>query len=290
MKFKNVLQPPTQGSEDGMYYVKKGDKFEPVMVSEGVPYGQNKVIAEYVHSGNLEVRVESADFETNTFYSPNHGLVDGDKIYVRAIFTPSFGTSTITDIYNTVPIINPTANNATTAQVLSKDTFKVMAGGVELQINPIANFEAYIFERTEINSFVFENLGNLQFAELSVIGPCFTDHHSWYLLVNEFGFIRGLRIIDGERLWTNSLDSALGQGIGSNTQALDMNIIYKVWTKDRPFWSRERNYIGFDRSSNLVSNYENLKYQSLGAISSINAMGLSRLGLFNTCRITLTGY
>lgn len=83
MKFKNVLQLPVQGSEDGMYYVKKGDKFEYVLVSGGTPYAQNKVIAEYVHSGNLEVRVESADFETNTFYSPNHGLVDGDRLSIN---------------------------------------------------------------------------------------------------------------------------------------------------------------------------------------------------------------
>lgn len=40
MKFFNVLQPPTQGADDGTYYVKNGDKFEPVMVSEGVPYEQ----------------------------------------------------------------------------------------------------------------------------------------------------------------------------------------------------------------------------------------------------------
>lgn len=43
---------------------------------------ESSLLAEYVHSGNKEVRIERIDYETNTFYSPNHGLVAGDFVFL----------------------------------------------------------------------------------------------------------------------------------------------------------------------------------------------------------------
>ncbi len=41
----------------------------------------NKLIAEYTHSGNPEIHLESVDVDTNTFYCTGHGLSNGNIIW-----------------------------------------------------------------------------------------------------------------------------------------------------------------------------------------------------------------
>lgn len=163
MKFKNVLQPPTQDSEDGMYYVKKGDKFEPVMVSDGVPYGHDsKLITTYTHEGNHEIFVESAEYDI--FHAPNHGMSDGDLIFPS--LRGGVPNGNIITLYGGAPVKAeiPYGSGAGSTQgynvaVVDEDNFK-LTDRVDnvLESNPACDFEYFKFERQSSRSINFSNL------------------------------------------------------------------------------------------------------------------------------------
>lgn len=52
MKFKNVLTPPTDGADDGMYFVKRGASFDIWMVSNGIAYPSSETM---LHSYGIEI-------------------------------------------------------------------------------------------------------------------------------------------------------------------------------------------------------------------------------------------
>ena len=52
MKFKNVLTPPTDGMDDGMYFVKRGAFFDVWMVSDGIAYPSSETM---LHSYGIEI-------------------------------------------------------------------------------------------------------------------------------------------------------------------------------------------------------------------------------------------
>lgn len=151
MKFFNVLDVPVEGAIDGTYYVKKGDKFEPVLVSGGTPYKQDSnLIYEYVHSGNKEIYIDSIDVENGIFHSVNHGLTNGNRVGVTYIGNNSGWLQQ--DIYAQLPFINsydPNTNgyivtvidnNSFTLDTTVKDDFDLSKFRLELSTQINQNF------------------------------------------------------------------------------------------------------------------------------------------------------
>lgn len=163
MKFKNVLTPPTDGADDGMYFVKKGDEYEPVLVSDGVPYGHDsKLITTYTHEGNHEIFVESAEYDI--FHAPNHGMSDGDLIFPS--LRGGTANANIINLYGGAPVraeipygLGAGPIQAYKVAVVDEDNFKLTDRNDNvLESNPACNFGYFKFERQSSDSITFENL------------------------------------------------------------------------------------------------------------------------------------
>lgn len=166
MKFKNVLQPPTQGSEDGMYYVKKGDKFEPVLVSDGVPYEQEKGnVIDYTFNSNKEAVATAYDPTTGIFTVPNHGF--DDNIFI---------TVNVDNLGEDLGTIIPKGYNYSATNYrpnyIDKDHFNLQLGSdpTPILFKDGGDFTKWHFEQATTDYIYIKNLNPFSFAKVSMLG------------------------------------------------------------------------------------------------------------------------
>ncbi len=113
----------------------------------------SNLLAEYVHSGNREVRIERIDYDTNTFYSPNHGLVEGDRLVTNFAGVVNIGQ---------VCPLTASANkiHGYTAVGVTSDSFKVSVNGVvvKLQSRDTIDLSKWWFEYSSAPSPIKINI------------------------------------------------------------------------------------------------------------------------------------
>nr|WP_297306427.1 hypothetical protein [uncultured Flavobacterium sp.] len=129
---------------------------------DGTLNTKKKEILKYVHSGNKEVKVLSIDYNTNTFYAPNHGLVNStstSSLDGVSLVVNYSGVAYPFDFIPFVPnlILPYRIINATT------DTFQLSTsvnGGV-LQLNNrngAVDVNKFWFEKANVTSINVSNL------------------------------------------------------------------------------------------------------------------------------------
>lgn len=114
---------------------------------------ESNLLAEYVHSGNREVRIERIDYETNTFYSPNHGLVEGDRLVTNFAGVVNIGQ---------VCPLTASANkiHGYTAIGVTADTFKVAINNVvvKVQLKDTIDLSKWWFECSDAPTHIKINI------------------------------------------------------------------------------------------------------------------------------------
>lgn len=166
MKFFNVLQPPTQGADDGTYYVKKGDKYEPVLVSDGVPYEQEKGNAiDYTFNRNKEAVATAYDPTTGIFTVPNHGF--NDIIFIT-VNVDNLGE----DLGTIIPKGYNYSGTSYRANYIDKDHFNLQNASdpTPILFEDGGDFTKWHFEQAAAGYIKIDNLKPFSFAKVSMLG------------------------------------------------------------------------------------------------------------------------
>lgn len=131
------------------------------------------LIIEYTHTGNKKVIVEGIDYDTNSFISTNHGLVDGDII---GVVLPQFQASS-NPYQNNFPIGTPPDFTALVFGYFvvnsSTDKFSISQknAGAQITLASVTNFD--------FNSLWFERQTNR--LSLEVLNPRICHRYVIYI-------------------------------------------------------------------------------------------------------------
>lgn len=131
------------------------------------------LIIEYTHTGNKKVIVEGIDYDTNSFISTNHGLVDGDMI---GVVLPQFQASS-NPYQNNFPIgTPPNISSAVFGYFVvnsSTDKFSISQGnaGAQITLTSVTNFD--------FNSLWFER--QTQRLSIEVLNPSICHRYVIYI-------------------------------------------------------------------------------------------------------------
>lgn len=143
---------------------------------------KDNLIAEYVHSGNKEVYVESIDYETNTFYAPNHGL---DNSAASALTRVGFvkSTSEKLHMYDIFPL--KTINNKGFFVInATQDTFQLSGtrdgAPIELEEKDTVDLSKFNIQKINKAQIAFANIShlNIDSFRLEIIG--ITVFSDWF--------------------------------------------------------------------------------------------------------------
>lgn len=144
----------------GMYVIDGGYTTDKSLATNFKGAQSDNLIVEYVHSGNKDVYIDSIDYDTNTFTSVGHGLVNGNRLglnLLKQIYDASQSPFTKlpvnTMVYSGFHVVN-----------ITTDTFQISTtnGG-----NPITLINQSTLDLSFFRFEVVRNISGLTFSNVN---------------------------------------------------------------------------------------------------------------------------
>lgn len=165
----------------GLYVIDGGYTADKSLATNFKGAQGDNLIFEYTHASNNEVYVESIDYDTNTFYAPNHGITGTGRIYVYAFANSNANDLDDLNMLSKVPDgVILTGQMFIHTPTLTNDTFQLTtnASGLGTPI-PITNngtvdLSKWHFETTRTVGFQITGLQPYSDLKIELVGKVFT--------------------------------------------------------------------------------------------------------------------